>query len=466
MIRNIKKRRLQKTTTVVNSVWMFIKTFAYVIILSPVILSCSFSDDLADLSDLAALESSGEPVTINLTASTRADGNQTVEAANETDIKEGDNYRIYFFDNTAEHKYVCTLDQNSISNSGTAENGNTKYSVSGTLNSSDINTLNGLADGFIVVFIANWEGYPTSMTTDDTLDQLCTGTTNSSFDAKFNCPTTLDATTLKSLYMPFYGVKTFVGETLSANEDIDLGDIYLLRAMAKVTVVNVSRVQVQTRSTYYPDLTDVKLVHYNSTGYCAPYQVYTDSVPYNVNYGNTDVKYGYLQDDDGNYYVENIHLTGADNQTNDEQNTTGSTFPADDNPTISMYSVNDTTWIAYVPEYYNSGATTSSDTCYVSYHVKCEQLKDGSTEDYEYNYTDKYYSSYNSGNDYDATTLSFAEYNTKGILEGGNHRYDIKRNKSYRFEVALPKVFDLSELDEPDDYTKVGDWYVRKKSEE
>ncbi len=404
--------------------------------------SCSFSDDFDDLSDISDASSS---VNVNFTVSTRTDNDGDDDDAlsdRENQIKNYDNpenasYRVYFFDNTSEHKYIMTFTQGDLTPTGTGSQ--VKYSVSGKLESSDILTLRTYTDGFIIVFIANWDIDDGAVYPDDadmkgkSIDNLCKGDISTNgFTAQFSCPSTLTTEALQNLYIPFYGVKYIesLDEIITSDNEMELVDINLLRAMAKVKVVNVTK--TQTRTTYYPDLTQVKLVHYNAKGYCAPTGVYTEE-----NYTTDDSE---AEDEDKTYYVDNLHLV---NNANDDQ--TGETPP-----TIEMYAVpntNDSIWIAYVPEYDNTSAGATK--CEIQYNVKC----DGETTD---QYTEKYTEDYNPGEIY------FAGYDQEGNVEESSD-YNIQRNRSYRFNVSLPKIFKLT-LDTDDQEAE--EWHIKKKSDD
>ncbi|MCD8202827.1 MAG: hypothetical protein LUD48_04235 [Prevotella sp.] len=394
--------------------------------------SCSFTDEYDDLQDAAA---TAAPMNVNFTVSTRA-GDDAV-AANENDIKdyntEDPSYRIYFFDNTDGtdgHKYVMSFTPETV----TPENSGSQalYSVSGKLDDASIEKINALDGGFTVVFIANWKEYPLDEDMEGaTINQLCTGDIGEGFDATFECPTADTDNGYSGIYIPFYGVKkiTSLASVTTSDNEVNLGDINLLRAMAKITVVNVTK--TKTRTTYYPDIYDVKLVHYNSTGYCAPTDVYSED--------------DYVTDDDEEvedktYYVESLHLVDDANDS-----------PQSESTTIDMYPVpktNDSIWIAYVPEYENK---TSDYKCHIEFSVKCDGDVDGDDE-----YTYKYTSDYNPG------TISFADYNTEdGTIVSGSD-YDVKRNRSYRFNVSLPKVFKLT-LGTGDDDPEAEEWHVKKK---
>ncbi|MCD8202648.1 MAG: hypothetical protein LUD48_03285, partial [Prevotella sp.] len=420
--------------------------------------SCSFSDDFSDLSDIADASS---PVNVNFTVSTRGEGDSEDTAtgdANENDIKgygtNAASYKVYFFDAT-DHKYIMSFNNGTLSKPDKSSS-QASYTVSGTLSNSDIETLNTYKDGFIVVFIANWDEYPddADFTSSTTIDDLCTGSsslkvTNTNFTATFDYlePDATDG--YKGKYIPFYGVKkiTLLDDddvTISDNE-VNLGKINLLRAMAKVTVVNVSKTKERTRTTYYPDLTEVKLVHYNAIGYCAPYGVYTEKDYMNDQKESDEVDEGDANDQDNEddetevtYFVEDLHL--IDDNNDDQSGTT--------TPTINMYQVpietNDSSiWIAYVPEYDNK--TEGVTKCEIQYKVKCDGDEEGDDK-----YTNEYIE-----NGYSPGTISFAEYKEGTVVEGSD--YDVKRNRSYRFNVSLPKVFKLT-LGTGDDDPEAEEW--------
>lgn len=110
---------------------------------------------------------------------------------------------------------------------------------------------------------------------------------------------------LDNLKIPMYGVRTCTGVTFRADLMTDLGQIDVLRAMAKVEVSCEEHLV----------LSDVKLTYYNNKGYCAPLDIY-----------------------DNTKYAEDVHIP-----TTAVQNSEG----------LSFIPQEDGSWVIYVPEYEN-----------------------------------------------------------------------------------------------------------------
>lgn len=109
---------------------------------------------------------------------------------------------------------------------------------------------------FKLMVLANWgnTNYP-ALTTTTTMADVCGKT----------YAYTLPFVPSQTLRIPMYGVRTYTNQTFVPNLSKDLGTIDLLRAMAKVEVVNA--IQGAT-------MTGVKLNHYHTTGMCAPSGMY------------------------------------------------------------------------------------------------------------------------------------------------------------------------------------------------
>ena len=119
---------------------------------------------------------------------------------------------------------------------------------------------------FRIVALANWGSYPqaTNLTVGvTTIRDVCENARANNTYA-YTAPFTPSAKTP----IPMYGVKTC---SMPANTDryIDIGNLYLLRAMAKVEVV--------CSETPYLELQSVQLTGYNTNGYCAPQGMYDNT---------------------------------------------------------------------------------------------------------------------------------------------------------------------------------------------
>lgn len=119
---------------------------------------------------------------------------------------------------------------------------------------------------FRIVALANWGSYPqdANLTAGiTTIRDVCENARVNNTYA-YAAPFTPSAETP----IPMYGVKTC---TMPLNTDryIDIGDLYLLRALAKVEVI--------CKETPYLELHSVQLTGYNTNGYCAPQEMYDNT---------------------------------------------------------------------------------------------------------------------------------------------------------------------------------------------
>lgn len=119
---------------------------------------------------------------------------------------------------------------------------------------------------FRIVALANWGSYPqdANLTAGvTTIHDVCEDAEmNNTYN--YSAPFTPSAETP----IPMYGVKTC---TMPLNTDryIDIGDLYLLRALAKEEVI--------CKETPYLELHSVQLTGYNPNGYCAPLGMYDNT---------------------------------------------------------------------------------------------------------------------------------------------------------------------------------------------
>lgn len=161
------------------------------------------------------------------------------------------NFRILLFktDNT----YLTALKVNRITQTG---NDGTTYYVEGELDKAYTD--------FKLVVLANWgTTYADNWTPETTITDVCEATY--SYSSSFNIDNDL---------IPMYGVQTYNNVELRANLLTELPtDIDLLRAMAKIQV---------TCSAPDIELTDVTLHNYNTSGMCAPKNIFNNTAAWDV----------------------------------------------------------------------------------------------------------------------------------------------------------------------------------------
>lgn len=161
---------------------------------------------------------------------------------NYIDIEGGD-FRILLFDAT-DDTYLTTFEPTSIRPTDNTEYPQTYY-VEGELSETYDNN-------FKLVVLANWGNYP-ELSATSTIESVCS---DAASIFTYTAPFTPSATQR----IPMYGVKLCT-ETLRPDLLTDLGQVDLLRAMAKIEV---------TCSAEGFKLSKVKLHRYNTSGYCAP----------------------------------------------------------------------------------------------------------------------------------------------------------------------------------------------------
>ncbi len=352
--------------------------------------------------------------TVTFTVNTRSMTDDEDGSSDENTISD---YRIYFF--KTDKTYIDTFTPTKVSPS----DDKSTYTITGRLEDSlvekleDVSTNNG---SFTIVFLANWgdSNYPTDeklVEGTTTIDNICTSTdaTTGVCNATYSAPTSFS-----SVKIPFYGVQTYTGQTFTKGQVNSLGTINLLRAMAKIEVVDITKKNTTTRAIFYPTIKSAKIYRYNPTGFCAPSEVYSQD--------------SYEKDGTNGYYVSTLHLVGGSNDGSnnvDENNLTPLTMYQDvDN---MYYDEEDgeyyDTWVAYVPEYDNTTGATIYP-CYIELELECNN-GDGTGDTYNYDEALKEYG-------YDKVRIYFAE-DGETSSETPTY-YDIHRNKLYRFKVTLP----------------------------
>ncbi len=278
-------------------------------------------------------------------------------------------YRIYFFD--AADKFIARFVPMMVSPAGGAD----RYEVVGRADE--------LAERseFKIVVLANWPTYPddsalTPGTT--TIDDLCTAAT-----AVYDALPDFELNPAAGRTIPFFGVHRYTGTTVAKGRRTTLAEpVTLLRAMAKVELV------VGTDGV---SLKEVRLQGYNKKGCCAPAGVRSQSDYDHSGDWNAD-------------YVRTLHLVGGANDA-DAASAAAPLFRKSGTPKE--------TWVAYVPEYRNTGASDYKSR--LRFKLDIPGIAD-----------DKVY------------TLYFADYAADGLAEppAGSY-FDLWRNNCYRFTVTI-----------------------------
>lgn len=270
------------------------------------------------------------------------------ERENYIDIA-NNNFRILLF--KTDNKYLTALKVNRITQTG--DDGTTYY-VEGELDEAYTD--------FKLVVLANWGMYADNWTSETTIADVCETTYSYAID--FDIDDDL---------IPMYGVQTYNDVELRANLLTQLTDeIDLLRAMAKIEV---------TCSAEDITLTGATLHHYNTSGHCAPANVYSDTAD----------DWGWSDNDVCNHTVH---------------------IPADVSSADNLpFTPTDEGYIVYVPEFDNTDVTTKS---FIS--VSLEH-----TDGTEVNL--------------DNTNIYFGEYTDEGTLVE-NTDFDIVRNHWYKYDIT------------------------------
>ncbi len=323
---------------------------------------------------------------------------------NQIDITNHD-FRIYFFSYSENDTNGGTLLAGftpTKTTSSPSSSSETLYTVLGVLP----NTLLTVGGNFRVVVLANWgNSYPTDadLTVGETTIYDLTEGTFSTFSAEDKFVINADN------LIPFYGVHEYSDITFKRGETTILSTpISLLRALAKVEIV----IDCEDDEEDIITLASATLHNYNSKGYCAPKEVYSQS------------DYEEAKDWTYDYMGEAIHLIDDKNDGVENE--------------IDLYKVQDKmrddsgnviqkeTWITYVPEYNNK----NDDFSYIDI-----RLNDPSYTDEEQ------YKIYFAQYDEDGTTKAYDEDAQEDEIV---KRRDIHRNNLYRFNVDFsqsePKI--------------------------
>lgn len=272
---------------------------------------------------------------------------------------EGKDFRILLFDANND-TYLTTFEPTSIRPADNTEYPQTYY-VEGELSETYDNN-------FKLVVLANWGNYP-ELSVASTIESVCN---DAASIFTYTAPFTPSATQR----IPMYGVKLCT-ETLRPDLLTDLGQVDLLRAMAKIEV---------TCSAEGFKLSKVKLHRYNTSGYCAPTGVDEDTA--------TDWK-----------YEENAVCNHVTHIPENSVSTSELNFVI---PTENGF-------IAYVPEFDNK--TNTEERSYIEVTL---QHTDGSSVTLN---SDPY--------------IYFCEYNTEtGEPIENASDFDIVRNHWYKYDIT------------------------------
>ncbi len=361
-----------------------------VAVISFAFISCSNDDEYGEELNMAAGDAVSLHFNLSLQSLTRADGTRASENGSKAENTISSSM-IYFFD--SDNKYIDTF---SADNLTSLNDEKSSYLVSGEVPDSIIKKL---GSSFKIVVLANWSTYPSDLEAGTTtIDDICNAET-----AEFTCSTTFETVPT----IPFYGVHSYTNIAFG-NEAYLSDPITLLRAMAKIEVIDKN---ISTRADYLSTIKSAKIYHYNATGYCAPTGVYSQD-----DYGQAD--------DGDTYFVNTLHLVGGTNDSDQSERV------------FNLYQSNDSTWVAYIPEYENS--SSSDDNCYLELEFECED------EDEGYDFT---------------STLSNCDvyFSADGTSE--TTPFNIQRNKIYRFKVTGQTVSSL----DINETTAKGGWYSKKR---
>ena len=184
--------------------------------------------------------------------------------------------------------------------------------------------------GFKIVALANWPSDPKGLKVGETtIENVCKADwAMGDYTAPF--------TPSKNSPIPMYGVKTHKNK-ISFNSDVEtyLGEIYLLRAFAKITVC--------LSDDSSASLSSVTLSNYNKRFACAP----LDPLGMYENTANSSLSNAA------------VHLAGSDNESAGKS--------LDFAPKADKKS-----WTIYIPEYLNAGpsGTARSDCSFIELKIK------------------------------------------------------------------------------------------------
>lgn len=315
------------------------------------VASCTAGTDAEDVDDGRMQVSIGLRVPLNPRTGDGFEPGSMYE--NYIDVT-GDNYQIYFFD--TDNRFIARfLPSSLVAVEGTNY---VDYTVQGEVPEALLGH-----SSFKVVMLANWPTYKDDDLKADvtTIEQLCNADwAQFDFFESFELgPNNL---------IPFYGVHEYKDVTFMPGIATVLKEpVTLLRAVAKVEVI------LDTKDDSGDYLTDVSfskvsICRYNAKGYCAPSGVYSQK------------DYGQGNDGDKDY-LSGLHLVGDKNSPKSD--------PYSFQRVTERTDTENEKWIAYLPEYDNSGndysyieVTLASQTEESTpYHIYFSEYADGECAD-------------------------------------------------------------------------------------
>lgn len=229
---------------------------------------------------------------------------------------------------------------------------------------------------FKVMVLANWPDYPDFHADLDLTVMTITDFVKAEW-AKFKAFSSFTLSIPERRLIPFYGLSGLKEiATYEENKTYDIGDIDLLRAVAKVEVTFNGLHDISLKNAPF-------IVGVNPGGFCAP----------DREYGNGS--------DLNNDYISDLHLPFDDNNNHIDATKSG----------YHMLQTDYNKYIAYLPEFRNIGVGDN----YSRINLTLD-LGNDRTKQYE---------------------LNFATYDSNGTTTNNDDvRFDIRRNDLYRFTVT------------------------------
>lgn len=237
-----------------------------------------------------------------------------------------------------------------------------------------------------LVMLANWGDYPTLTIGSTTIDDLvgyaaANGAVSTDATTTFAASNQLVASSTN--YIPLYGVRECNNINWVADSRTWLGNLWLLRAVAKIEVRSANGI---------PPIESVELTRYNAQGTCAPRGVYSES--------------DYVGGIDRYKPVNYVTLPGGVNDTQAK------------NYLMARADVDDDAFVVYVPEYQ-----------ILSDYAKPQQPRaDMPVLNVKFQGVDKVYQ------------VEFKYYTEASASDNEAHKgdyFDIRRNFIYRYSLRL-----------------------------
>ncbi len=314
-------------------------------------------------------------ISLGLSGRTRADAGGEFEDGvgyeNYLDLKNG-NFRIYFFDHD-DNTFIARFNPTVIP----AMNWNDE------LKDVDLRFIGNMPpkvkSKFKMVVLANWSNYPEEKSEEEAAANefvLVEGTTTiedltTHVGSQFRAPNDLygDGWLRKDALMPFYGVRAYDLKDLFPAEIDEEGkvkqgakilmpdgkEIPMLRALARVEVI-LDHSQASFEDVSFDE---VSMSRVNKFGFAAPYKPTDWNYDYNDYFKNKEVDTKYWEYSE----IGSVHLT--ENASSDNKG--GGTNDA--NPISLQFTrvkKSPETWVAYVPEYRNTGEGDTPTTIKVT----------------------------------------------------------------------------------------------------